>query len=283
MNFKKTALSAAVVASLVGVIAPAQAANLTFDWTGTFTMLNSLGQYVANSDFASVSPYYGNRTPITGTMTFDTVTGAGTGTVGAFNFFGAGPAVAHSITMQSIGDGMGGPGTLVFGSMLFDWNSNNNISVQVVLDAAGLFAALPTLANGGTVNQTSCAAVGSGCAVAASDGVNAGTAKKPVYYSMGALPVAMTTYNVNNAGTAIGGGTYTTSTGVVTYGSNDAIGGTFMDNGPFVGFNANFDMLSVTLTGCTDCNPNPVPVPAAVWLFGSGLLGLAGIARRRKA
>jgi hypothetical protein len=26
----------------------------------------------------------------------------------------------------------------------------------------------------------------------------------------------------------------------------------------------------------------PVPVPAAVWLFGSGLLGLAGIARRNK-
>ena len=26
-----------------------------------------------------------------------------------------------------------------------------------------------------------------------------------------------------------------------------------------------------------------VPVPAAVWLFGSGLLGLVGIARRKKA
>ena len=27
----------------------------------------------------------------------------------------------------------------------------------------------------------------------------------------------------------------------------------------------------------------PVPVPAAIWLFGSGLLGMAGIARRKKA
>jgi len=27
----------------------------------------------------------------------------------------------------------------------------------------------------------------------------------------------------------------------------------------------------------------PVPVPAAVWLFGSGLIGLVGVARRKKA
>jgi hypothetical protein len=27
----------------------------------------------------------------------------------------------------------------------------------------------------------------------------------------------------------------------------------------------------------------PVPIPAAVWLFGSGLLGLVGVARRKKA
>ena len=31
-----------------------------------------------------------------------------------------------------------------------------------------------------------------------------------------------------------------------------------------------------------DVTVQPIPVPAAVWLFGSGLLGLVGIARRRK-
>jgi hypothetical protein len=32
-----------------------------------------------------------------------------------------------------------------------------------------------------------------------------------------------------------------------------------------------------------DVNLSVIPVPAAVWLFGSGLLGLVGVARRKKA
>jgi hypothetical protein len=31
-----------------------------------------------------------------------------------------------------------------------------------------------------------------------------------------------------------------------------------------------------------DVSASVVPVPAAVWLFGSGLLGLIGMARRKK-
>jgi len=37
-----------------------------------------------------------------------------------------------------------------------------------------------------------------------------------------------------------------------------------------------------SVAGIDNYIASPVPVPAAVWLFGSGLLGLAGIARRRK-
>jgi hypothetical protein len=47
-----------------------------------------------------------------------------------------------------------------------------------------------------------------------------------------------------------------------------------MENGPFPGFNAAFNLTGPNLV--------TVPVPAAVWLLGSGLVGLVGVARRRK-
>lgn len=39
----------------------------------------------------------------------------------------------------------------------------------------------------------------------------------------------------------------------------------------------------VTYVGATLNTAPPVPVPAAVWLFGSGLIGLVGVARRKAA
>lgn len=47
----------------------------------------------------------------------------------------------------------------------------------------------------------------------------------------------------------------------------------------FVGFTASWQLEGIaTLSG----GPAPIPVPAAAWLFGSGLMGLVGVARRRK-
>lgn len=54
----------------------------------------------------------------------------------------------------------------------------------------------------------------------------------------------------------------------------DGTPGARMVDGPFPGFSANFTAAS---------GPTVVPVPAAVWLLGSGLVGLVGVARRKKA
>lgn len=57
-------------------------------------------------------------------------------------------------------------------------------------------------------------------------------------------------------------------------GNGDGVMGIPMaSGGPFQGFSAN---INANLT------PTAVPAPAAVWLFGSGLIGLLGVARRRK-
>ena len=38
---------------------------------------------------------------------------------------------------------------------------------------------------------------------------------------------------------------------------------------------------TANIAGSGDCSVSPVPVPAAAWLFGSGLIGIAGLARRK--
>jgi hypothetical protein len=68
----------------------------------------------------------------------------------------------------------------------------------------------------------------------------------------------------------VASGVYTSTDGVAGNPANpDGILGYGMVDGPFPGFSANFDFTAV-------------PVPAAVWLFGSGLVGLVGVARRRR-
>ena len=263
MNLKKKAISVAIASALTAVVsAPAQAAVIDMSYQGLFTMLDPTGKGLQNTSY----PFYGDptwgygkRTQISGTMQFDTVTGAGSGTVNPFNFFSGGPANALGVTFQSIGGG------LMLGNMLFNWNSSN-ITTNIVLDGSGLFGALaggipPVSA---TLDQAACA--GLPCSLPASDGAFKGS--QPI----GAVPIATSSFNVAGS-TGFG-----TTLGQLSLGTDDGIGGTPMDNGPFSGFNANFDITSVHVDAVSQ-----VPVPAAVWLFGSGLLGLVGVARRRKS
>jgi hypothetical protein len=43
------------------------------------------------------------------------------------------------------------------------------------------------------------------------------------------------------------------------------------------------DTAGIAFDDVTFDSTSPIPIPAAVWLFGSGLLGLIGISRRKKA
>ena len=65
-----------------------------------------------------------------------------------------------------------------------------------------------------------------------------------------------------------GGGNWITDSAVVSVGAN--------------AFQVSFDNNGTLVTVDVQIIP-PVPVPAAVWLFGSGLIGLVGVARRKKA
>ena len=334
---KKTILKTAVAAVLsASVVAPAQAGVASFDWDGVFTMLTSDGHALAFGDGGGSKVGNKFQTPITGTMQFDTVSGAGTATMEPFTLADNSPGgdfEAVSIKLQSIGNGMGGSGTLILGNMLFNWSGNNRIPVSLVLDAAGFFAgAVNGDFDDGVLNQADVAAYG---VIPASDGTYVGSFPEivpvtvdgktypgtvdgpfgfPGYLGLGPVPIATTAWNTSfGAGCSVGDCQNVSPSGVLPlvmdtaanaadFIANDggAIGGSPMSDGPFQGSNVNLDILTVTATGFDanasiakncDFDPSgnlcgiplgPVPVPAAVWLFGSGLLGLIGVARRKK-
>ena len=263
MNVKKATLSVAIAAALGLSVGASQAAVIDMDYSGLFTMLDPNGVALGNAGsryYNDPTWGYGIRTQISGSMLFDTATGAGTATVNPFEFFNGGFLVYSGMELQAIGGG------LMLGNMGFGWNGSD-VSMQIVLDASGLLSSLSTGLPPvtGILDQSYCADAGA-CALPASDGIRSGS------YPIGPVPIATSSYNVNGATG------YLTTLAQLSLGSDDGIGGSPMDNGPFSGYNINLDMTSITFTAVSS-----VPVPAAVWLFFSGLVGLAGVARRRKS
>jgi len=268
MNVKKTALTAAMSA-VIGFTATGASADVyTLSWDGLFTMINAGGTDALVNGDASANAYYGRRTNVGGTMSFDTATGAGTGDMVPFSFFGSGTATASGISFQAVGDGAGGAGPLVLGNLGFTWNGTVGIPTSIVLDGSGFFGAV----GGGLTTSDTVAGVG---ALPATDGFLFNFGKSSYTLPIGAAPMATTTFNTTTIpGSDIG----TNPSGTLPF-SDDGIGGSPMVAGPFPGFNANFDITSIHVD---NIDTGVIPVPAAVWLFGSGLLGLVGVARRRK-
>lgn len=248
----KAAIAAAIAVTL-GSTAPiktASAVEYVFEWDGLFTMLTATGIQLQNNSY----PYYGDptwgyglRTQITGTLTYDDVTGLGSMTINDFEFFdGNQPAQAQTITLENIGNGGTADDDLLLANMLFNWNGNNGIPVSAVFDASGLLNAITAGINiSETVDGTA-----PGSAIPASNNI----AKSK--YPIGPAPVATTTYDTNNLCTDLSGQPNGDCMTVNPSGSepisSDTIGGDPMIDGPFTDFNANFDITSLTLLSRDD-------------------------------
>jgi len=276
-NFRKTFLSTAVAAVITTsplVDVQADIYEFTFSNGGIpgacavgfpttcpvgeawFTILDPSGIQLQNTSY----PYYGDdtwgyglRTQIDGSLIMDSTTGVGNASIAPFEFFTKGPAVTSGITMKDVPEGDDPGGNLWLTNMTFAWNSNT-ILTQVTLDFSGIIAELPTIAVSDVIDATDCGVSGA-CATPASNLIRKGR------YPIGPVPVATSSFNIVGA------------TGVATVlddlslGADDAIGGTPNDNGPFSGFNANFDFGTLTLAAYNDTT-------APVLTLGSATLNL---------
>ena len=306
MSTKKTCIAVSIAGALgVGTSLPAAAATYEFSWEGVFVFLDQTGTPLSNTSIPYPTlKYPGNSiyTPLSGTLSYDTTIGSGSMTMSTFEWgSGSLPFEAQSVDLVDI-DGPGGD-TLVLGNALFSWNGTTDIPVSIVWDIAGLQSSIDAgLTNGQVVSGVGAEPASDGIYVGTSPGLTGtgnGPGGNPGYLALGPTPIATTTWNTSlapgctlgadsNFSNNIGGGcmgvdpsgalplVLDTATNLLDYTpGQQGIGGSPLRDGPFTGSNFNFEITSLTVTS--------VPVPAAVWLFGSGLLGLIGVARRKRS
>jgi len=245
--------------ALLAATAPSQASTITFDFTGRLVVAGPVGDPLINNEL----PY----TPIAASLTYNTVTGVGDSKLSITmtdSFLGVPePAVFHDITMTRQAGS-----NLIDGQVLVDWSGTFNMPMHVEWDATGLLNAIKIglvegdVLSGSTLYHDTNR---NGVQDAGESGQNifsatpySDTIQNPLYVSLdpntlqGPAPLAATS---NSLG--------------------------LDDTTPFPGFRGYLDIGSGNSMHVTSVSA--VPVPAAVWLFGSGLIGLAGFARRKQA
>lgn len=196
--------------------------------------------------------------PISASMSFDTLSGIGSSnlTIVMPDFFFGMPATFHDITMTRQADT-----NLIDGTVLVDWNTNYDMSLHVEWDATGLFNAIDYgLQAGDVISGTNLYHDNNSSGL-----FDAGDTYLTDVLSATPYSDSLQTLPANEQGPAPMAAT------------SNSLGFT---DGPFIGTQGFFDIGSGNSLHITSVSA--VPVPAAVWLFGSGLLGLMAIARRKK-
>ena len=260
--------------------ASVSAAEVTFDWTGQFTVQNQYGELWSNG--ITGLP----QTAVSGTFTFDTANPNLSNmdiTLETFSFYSTGDTSLTLNSMEELNY------TTLFGSFNLLWSGDlgdgngyqsYNMDMGVVWDVTGLRDAIDSTPgglqvgdtiSGDTVLRGGVPIQGINSATPATDGIEVGF-QSGVFLNQGPAPMATTTLNY---------GWYLDYNNQPTFGiSDDGIGGMPVDGMPY----NQYASISLDIgSGNSMTVTNVVPIPAAVWLFGSGLLGLVGVARRKKA
>ena len=207
MNMKKSVVSSSIALAIGLAIVPPQTSATTYEftWSGYYSLIDSSGAAVANSSLTTkgANQY---ETPMTGTLTYDTATGTGSATFVPTSFMGASvPFSCSPFTLQSVGNGIGGPGDLIMVNTLCTgpFSIYTGQPVSFVWDASGLFNALSTATVGTVISG-----VGVRPAV---DGTYVGSPVNNThltsgYMNLGIVPLATTKYDTTPLCVPGGGG-----------------------------------------------------------------------------
>lgn len=275
---KKTSFRKTLVASSIAFVLCTSAAEATLvsdiygPYTFTtdsanFTMLDPLGGVVGGTNDVSMiwnGDGFNASSDYTGPGSVSNVTASSTTPFFGYNW------TAHDIQVftpgtysfdATLGGGVAESGfvtgTVGAGQlgihMLFDWNGGLNIDVFVIADPNAIFGSgllLSTVLTGAGVKKCESSFTGTTTKNCLYDGAAYGSAGEPTKNQVWML--------------------------ASVDGNGDGIMGIPMAaGGPFAGFNANFN-ANLTAPSLA------VPLPAATWLLGSGIMGLVVAGRRRK-
>lgn len=224
---------------------------ITFNFTGGLVVTNPVGDIAINNG----SPV----TPIAASLIYDTVSGLGSS---GLSITMSDPFLSMSATIHDISMTRQSSSSLITGQVLVDWAGNFNMPLHIEWDATGLFNAINYGLHAGDVISGTNLYRDINANGAYDSGefltdVSSATPYSDILQSeqgynslQGAAPMAATSGSLGLAG------------------------------GPFPGFKGYLDIGSGNSMHVVSVSA--VPIPAAAWLFGSGLLGLLSVARRRK-
>lgn len=266
---KKSLISLAVVAGL-GLSAGAQAVTLNFT-------TNAEGD---NGPFPSIVPA---NNPAFGTLNGATDPDFRVMNGGAVS--GGGEKAISSGVSWTFDDGTSQmtsvAGAVTTPGCSYYCTTNGGTSSAASAGDAGIFKAAPFLGKpfgflAPTTGSAAATAYGAATISGDTDGNGNFTINFPVLeaqWSGGIFTIGKTSNGLGGTGTDLNctavAGNFSCQGSVIIDGADDTLG--------FAGQEVQFDLVGNMPV------VSAVPVPAAVWLFGSGLLGLVGVARRKNA